>query len=121
MLVQYIPFIILFFVAVVFAGGAILLSRILGPKSPNAKKYLPYESGMDAIGDTDGRFRIKFYLVAILFILFDIEIIFLYPWTVVYLSSGAAKLFLLGEMIAFLAILIVGYVYIWRKGALDWE
>ena len=88
---------------------------------PNPKKQESYESGMVPIGTTRGRFQIRFYLVAMLFILFDIEIIFLYPWAVIFLSSGSAKLFLFFEMISFLGVLVVGYIYIWRKGALDWD
>lgn len=121
MLVQYIPFVILLIVAVIFAGGAITLSRLLGPKRPNQTKLQPYESGMVPIGSTAGRFPIKFYLVALLFILFDIEIIFLYPWAVILMSSGASKVFLFFEVLAFLGVLIVGYIYVWKKGAIDWE
>ena len=76
---------------------------------------------MVTIGTTKGRFQVRFYLVAMLFILFDIEIVFLYPWAVIYLTAGAAKLFLLLEMAVFLSVLFIGYIYIWRKGALDWE
>ena len=121
MLVQYLPFLILFIVAVAFSGGAILLSRLLGPKRPNPVKLAPYESGMVPIGGTRRPFHIRYYLVAMLFILFDIEIIFLYPWAVIYLTARAARLFLLLEMIVFLGVLMLGYIYIWRKGALDWE
>jgi NADH-quinone oxidoreductase subunit A len=121
LLVQYLPFLILFIIAILFAGGAIALSRLFGPKRPSPRKLAPYESGMEPIGGTRGRFQIRFYLVAMLFILFDIEIIFLYPWAVIFLSSGAAKLFLFFEMLSFLFVLAVGYVYIWRKGALDWN
>ena len=121
MLVQYLPFLILFIVAAGFAAILMALSRFVGPKNPNPKKLAPYESGMLPIGGTKGRFPIRFYLVALIFILFDIEIIFLYPWAVVFLSAGASKSFLFFEMLAFLGVLIVGYIYIWRKGALDWE
>jgi len=121
LLVQYIPFVILFIIAAGFAGVAIFLSRLLGPKRPTSKKLEPYESGMVTIGTTKGRFQVRFYLVAMLFILFDIEIVFLYPWAVIYLTAGAAKLFLLLEMAVFLSVLFIGYIYIWRKGALDWE
>lgn len=121
MLQQYIPFMMLFIVAGVFTGGALLLARFLGPRRPTKKKEEPYESGMVPIGGTRGRFPIRFYLVAMLFILFDIEIIFLYPWAVIFLASGKDKLFLFFELLAFLVVLGVGYIYIWRKGALDWE
>jgi len=118
---DYLPILILFAVAAGFAVGAIALSFVLGPRRPNAQKLEPYECGMSPIGNTRGRFPIRFYLVAMLFILFDIEIIFLYPWAVLYLQPGANRLFLLGEIVVFIAILVIGYVYVWRKGALDWE
>ena len=121
MLVQYLPFLILFVITIVFAGGAIALSIIFGPKRPSERKLAPYESGMEPIGGTRGRFQIRFYLVAMLFILFDIEIIFLYPWAVIFLAAGASRVFLFFEMLAFLVVLAVGYIYIWRKGALEWE
>lgn len=121
MLLQYIPFIILLVVAVGFAGILIFLSTVLGPKRPSVRKSEPYESGMIPIGGTRERFGIRYYLVAMLFILFDIEIIFLYPWAVTLLSAGAAKLYLFFEMISFLVVLIIGYIYIWRKGGLDWQ
>ncbi len=121
MLIQYIPFVILFVVAVGFATISLVLSHVLGPQRPNPDKLAPYESGMAPIGGTRGRFPIRYYLVAMLFILFDIEIIFLYPWAVIYLSNSGARGFLFAEIIAFVAVLAVGYVYVWRKGALDWE
>lgn len=121
MLIQYLPFLILFVIAAAFAGGAVVISKVLGPHRPSERKLAPYESGMLPIGGTRGRFPIRFYLVALLFILFDIEIIFLYPWAVVFTSSGGARLFLFLEVISFLVVLVVGYIYIWRKGALDWE
>jgi NADH-quinone oxidoreductase subunit A len=119
-IVQYIPFVILFIVAVAFSGGALLISR-LGPHNPNPKKQEPYESGMVPIGTTHGRFPIRFYLVALLFILFDIEIIFLYPWAVILMKEPTARLFLFFEVLAFIGVLAVGYIYIWRKGAIDWD
>ncbi|MEN6371049.1 MAG: NADH-quinone oxidoreductase subunit A [Armatimonadota bacterium] len=119
MLIQYIPFIILFIIAAGFAGVSILLSRLLGPKHPSADKLEPYESGMVPIGTTKSRFQIRFYLVAMFFILFDIEIVFLYPWAVIFLTAGAAKVFLFFEMLVFLGVLVIGYIYIWKKGALD--
>lgn len=121
MLVQYIPFVILLAIAVIFTGVAITLSRHLGRQNPNPKKLQPYESGMVPIGTTMGRFPIKFYLVSLLFILFDIEIIFLYPWAVILMAEHTARIFLFFEVLAFLGVLIVGYIYIWRKGAIDWE
>jgi NADH-quinone oxidoreductase subunit A len=121
MLVQYLPFLILFIVAAGFALASLVLSRVFGPQRPNPDKLAPYESGMAPIGGTRGRFPIRYYLIALLFILFDIEIIFLYPWAVIYLSERGARGFLFAEIGAFIFVLAVGYVYLWRKGALDWE
>jgi len=118
---EYLPVLILFILAAAFAFGAIALSFILGPKRPNPQKLEPYECGMAPLGTTRERFPIRFYLVAMLFILFDIEIIFLYPWAVLFLRSGGARQFFLAEMAVFIAILIVGYIYVWRKGALEWD
>jgi NADH-quinone oxidoreductase subunit A len=96
----------------------VFLSRILGPRRPTKRKLEPYESGMTPIGPAMRRLPIKFYLVAVLFILFDIEIVFLLPFAVVARQLG---LFALIEMAVFIVILLIGYVYAWRKGALEWE
>ena len=96
----------------------VFLSRILGPRRPTKRKLEPYESGMTPIGPAMRRLPIKFYLVAVLFILFDIEIVFLLPFAVVARQLG---LFALIEMAIFIVILLIGYVYAWRKGALEWE
>lgn len=95
-----------------------MMSRLLGPFRPNPRKLMPYESGMDPIGPAVRRMPVKFYLVAVLFILFDIEVIFLLPWAVIMRRMG---LFGLIEMAIFIFILLAGYAYAWRKGALQWE
>ena len=82
---------------------------------------MPYESGVDPVGETRIRFSIRFFLIALLFIIFDIEIIFLYPWAVVFRSFLSAGPFIFFEMVVFLAILVFGFVYVWRNGALEWE
>ena len=104
--------------AAAFAFGALGLSHFLGPRRPTPAKLEPYECGMRPIGSARQRVPVRFYLIAMLFILFDIEIVFLYPWAVVLDRLG---LFGLIEMAVFVAILVIGYVYVWRKGALDWE
>ena len=99
-------------------------SAILGPKHPTKYKNEAYECGMTPVGSARERFPIKFYLIAMLFIIFDIETIFMYPWAVVFTKvykDQASKLFLLGEMGIFVAILLVGYFYIWGRGAFDWD
>jgi len=96
----------------------LIISRILGPYRPTARKMEPYESGMTPIGPGMRRLPVKFYLVAVLFILFDIEVVFFLPFAVVARQLG---LFALVEMGVFMAILLIGYVYAWRKGAFEWE
>lgn len=121
----------IFFLVLIAIGLGLLLtnlSRWLGPLRPEAEnKLVPYESGMDPIGTAHERFSVKFYLVAMLFILFDIEVVFMYPWAVQYsqlLNSGAGGAFTLFpflEMLVFILILFVGYIYVYKKGGLNWE
>lgn len=121
MLGGYIPIMVMMIAAAVIAGGMVGASYLLGPKKPNKYKQASYECGMTPVGSARERFPIKFYLIAMLFIIFDIETIFLYPWAVIFRGSGASKVFLLVEMGVFLAILFIGYFYILGKGALDWD
>jgi NADH-quinone oxidoreductase subunit A len=101
-----------------FAGGNILLStNLVGPSKPTPEKSAPYECGMPPVGDARERQSVKFYLVAMIFLLFDIEIAFLYPWALAFRSLGWAGFF---QIVTFFGILFVGYVYVWRKGVLDW-
>jgi NADH-quinone oxidoreductase subunit A len=118
MLEQYLP--ILLFVAVGLVLGAVLLGvgSLVSPNRPDPEKLSPYECGFEAFEDARMKFDVRYYLVAILFILFDLEIAFLFPWAVVLPDIG---LFGFGAMMIFLAILVVGFVYEWKKGALEWE
>jgi NADH-quinone oxidoreductase subunit A len=118
MLTEYFP--ILLFVIVGLAIGCVLLlvGTILSPNKPNPQKLSPYECGFEAFEDARMRFDVRYYLVAILFILFDLEIAFLFPWAVVLKEVGV---FAFWSMMIFLAILVVGFAYEWKKGALDWE
>lgn len=118
MLDEYIPIAILFLASTALGFVAILGGVILGPRRKNPRKSMPYESGLVPFGQAQRRFPIQFYLVAVLFILFDVEIIFFYPWAVMFRALG---LFGFIEMLVFIAILLVGYVYVWKKGALEWE
>ena len=119
MLVQdYLPLAILVALSVIVSIIVIFASRVLGPHRPTPKKTAPYESGMAPIGPAVRRLPVRFYLVAVVFILFDIEVIFILPWAVIFRKLG---LFGLIEMGIFVTILLVGYVYLWRKGALEWE
>jgi NADH-quinone oxidoreductase subunit A len=122
MLNSYIPIAVMMAVAAVLAIGMVTASAVLGPRHPTKYKNSPYECGMTPVGSARERFPIKFYLIAMLFIIFDIETIFLYPWAVTFIHQARAfRLFLLAEMGLFVAILFVGYGYIWKKGALDWD
>jgi NADH-quinone oxidoreductase subunit A len=115
---EYLPVLMFIIVAFLFAGGTIAMSTFIVPRRRSAAKDMAYECGVDPVGNARGRFTIKFYLVAVLFILFDIEAVFLYPWAVAFKQLG---LYGLIEMLIFIAILFVGYVYLLRKKALDWD
>jgi len=114
---RYLPLLIHFIVAGLLASAIVLLSWIIGQRKPNRAKMSPYECGMTPIGDARERFSVKFYMVAMLFILFDVEAVFLYPWAVILKDL---KMFGFWEMMVYVGIVLVGYVYIWKKGVLDW-
>jgi NADH-quinone oxidoreductase subunit A len=118
MLADYLPILVMFLVALFIAVFVIVVSGLLGPKRPTRRKVMPYESGMEPIGPAQRRFPIKFNLVAMVFILFDIEVIFFFPYALIYKRLG---IFGLIEMGVFLLILLAGFIYIWKRGALRWE
>ena len=118
MLREYTPLLFMIGLAVVSAIAMIALSHLLQPRRPTDVKGMPYESGMTPLGGTRDRFSVKFYLVAMLFIVFDIEVVFMIPWAVAFRDLG---LFGLVEMLLFVLILLVGFVYVWKRGALEWE
>ena len=118
---DYIPVLILMLVGLALGGVILAVSYLLGPKMPNRKKNTPFECGVPPVGDARHRFSVRFYLVAILFLLFDVEAIFFFPWAVVYKKYLSINSFILIEMAVFVAILLVGYFYALRKGALEWE
>src|ERR1035441_381150 len=113
----YFPVLVQALVAMALAAGLLTASYALGKRVRNKIKDMPYESGITPTGDARHRFSVKFYLVAMLFILFDIEAIFLYPWVVVYREL---KMFAFVEMLVFAILILSGFFYIWKKGALDW-
>lgn len=117
-MLEYIAIGLMIVLATLVALIAIGLGELFGPKKKSEAKSMPYESGMNPYGEGTRRMPIRFYLVAVLFILFDIEVVFFLPWAVVFRQLG---LFGLIEMIVFIVILLVGYVYAWKKGALEWE
>jgi NADH-quinone oxidoreductase subunit A len=118
MLDPFVPILVLFLVAVFIAVFVIIVSRYLGPQNPTRRKLMPYESGMEPIGPAQRRFPIKFNLVAMLFILFDIEVLFLFPYALVYKDLGVPGLIAMG---LFFTVLVVGLIYEWKRGALKWE
>src|SRR5437660_9306087 len=115
---RYLPLLIHFLLAGALACAIVLLSWLIGYRRPTRAKLSPYECGMIPTGDARQRFSVKFYLVGMLFILFDIEAIFLYPWVVVFREL---KMFAFVEMLVFVIFILSGFFYIWKKGALDWS
>ena len=118
MLENYFPILLFILVGLVIGLGPLILGKILSPHKPDAEKNSPYECGFEAFEDARMKFDVRYYLVAILFILFDLEIAFLFPWAVVIQEIGMAGFL---AMMLFLFVLVVGFVYEWKKGALEWD
>jgi len=117
-LTRYFPILMFIFVALVFGGAVLLLSYLVQPKYPELEKLSTYECGSEPFSDARMPFPVRYYIFAMLFVIFDIEVIFLYPWAVVF-----TKIELIGliEMLVFIGLFLVAYVYAWRKGALEWD
>ena len=126
-LATYFPIFLYLLVIIAFVIGTLIAAHVIGPHRRTAVKLMPYESGMDPIGDARGQFDVKFYLIAILFIVFDVELLFLYPWTVIAyrkepsLLPGDLPRVVFWEVLVFLATLVIAYVYAWRKGVFRWR
>jgi len=124
---EYIPILIVFIFVAGFAVTNIVLSHVVGKRKNTRAKLMPYECGMDPVGSAHQRFSVKFYLIAMLFILFDIEAVFLLPWAVVFKTMTRAltlygqRSFVFFEMMIFIAVLLVGYIYVWKKGLFEWN
>lgn len=118
---EYIPVLLLIGVGLIIGGAALGLSYVLGPRIANRRKDQPFECGVPAVGDAQQRFSVRFYLVAILFLLFDVEAVFFYPFAVVYKKYLSINQFLLLEMGFFVGVLLLGYFYVLKRGALDWD
>jgi NADH-quinone oxidoreductase subunit A len=118
MLKEYLQILILMVIVFGFAGVTLLLSALLGQKKKSDTKLMPYECGIDPVGTARQRFSIKFYITTMIFILFDIEALYLYPWAVIYRRLGV---FGLVEMGFFILVLLVGFIYVWKKGAFEWD
>jgi len=119
---RYLPLLIHFLLAGAVAGAIVLLSWLIGQRKPTRAKLSPYECGMTPVGDARERFSVKFYMVAMLFILFDVEAVFLYPWAIILkdLKAMGQAMFGVVEMFVYIGIVLVGFWYIWKKGVLDW-
>lgn len=114
----YIPILVFLVIATVIAVAMLVIPRVIAPMRPYGEKQSAYECGFEAFDDARGRFDIRFYLVAILFVVFDLEVAFLFPWAVAFDSIGLFGFF---SMMLFLGVLVVGFIYEWKKGALEWE
>ncbi|GAB5390102.1 MAG: NADH-quinone oxidoreductase subunit A [Alphaproteobacteria bacterium] len=123
LLAEYLPILIFLGVAIVVAGAAVGLSFVVGDQNPDPEKVSAYECGFEAFDDARGKFDVRFYLVAILFIIFDLEIAFLFPWAVTLgnFADHGEMLFAFWSMVVFLGVLTVGFIYEWKQGALEWE
>jgi NADH-quinone oxidoreductase subunit A len=115
---SYLPILILMLAGVAFAVGSLLVGSLVRPSRPYHAKLTPYESGAPTFSDARAKFPMRYYIIAMLFVIFDIETVFLYPWAIIFNQLG---LFGLVEMLMFIAILLVGYFYAWKKGALEWD
>ena len=118
MLGNYLPILIFMFITLLMGSVFIVLGKLLGPSRPDAEKNSPYECGFEAFEDSRMKFDVRYYLVAILFIIFDLEIAFLFPWAIVLDQIGTFGLVAMG---VFLGVLVIGFIYEWKKGALEWE
>ena len=118
MLGEYLPILLFLAVATGIGVALIVIGNVLGPKRPSAEKLSPYECGFPAFEDARMQFDVRYYLIAILFIAFDLEIAFVFPWAVIFRQLGIVGLV---EMGIFLGLLVLGFVYVWKKGALEWE
>jgi NADH-quinone oxidoreductase subunit A len=118
MLGEYLPILLFLAVSTVVGVALLVLGNLLGPQRPESDKLSPYECGFEAFEDAHMQFDVRYYLIAILFIAFDLEIAFVFPWAVIFRSLGMVGLI---EMGIFLGLLVLGFVYVWKKGALEWE
>jgi NADH-quinone oxidoreductase subunit A len=114
---QYIPIFIFLAVAAAFPVVTLMAAKLVRPDAPYKEKLMPYECGIDPVSDARGRYTVRFYIIAILFLIFDVETVFLFPWAVRYQTLGFYGFV---EMLVFLALLVIGYIWVWKKGALEW-
>jgi NADH-quinone oxidoreductase subunit A len=118
LLLEYLPILIFIAIALVISAGLVVVPNLIAPKKPDPEKLSAYECGFEAFGDARMKFDVRYYLVSILFIIFDLEVAFLFPWAI---TLGGTGLFAFWSMMVFLAVLTIGFIYEWKKGALEWE
>jgi NADH-quinone oxidoreductase subunit A len=118
LLLEYLPILIFIAIALVITAGLVVVPVIIAPKKPDPEKLSAYECGFNAFGDARMKFDVRFYLVSILFIIFDLEVAFLFPWAI---TLGVTGVFAFWSMMVFLGVLTIGFIYEWKKGALEWE
>jgi NADH-quinone oxidoreductase subunit A len=124
MLANYFPVLMFMLVGVAFGCAPLMIGKLLGPNRPDSEKLSPFECGFEPFEDARMKFDVRYYLIAILFILFDLEIAFLFPWATIFkeiVATESIRMFGFIEMLVFIGILAIGYAYAWAKGALDWE
>ena len=121
MISDYLPILFVFLLAAGFALASLGLTHVIGPRIKTRVKLSVYESGVDPVGPTHSRLNVRYFLIGLVFIIFDLEVVFLFPWAVIFRGQAAQGAFILYEMLFFLVILLVGYIYIWRKGVFEWE
>ena len=121
LLLEYLPILIFIGLAAVLGSVLIVVPLVVAPSKPDPEKLSAYECGFPAFGDARTKFDVRFYLVAILFIIFDLEVAFLFPWAITLTNMGGAGVFAFWSMMVFLGVLTVGFIYEWKKGALEWE
>jgi NADH-quinone oxidoreductase subunit A len=121
LLLEYLPILLFIGLAAVMGGALIVLPLLVAPSKPDPEKLSAYECGFPAFGDARMKFDVRFYLVSLLFIIFDLEVAFLFPWAITLTDMGAAGTFAFWSMMVFLGVLTVGFIYEWKKGALEWE
>lgn len=115
---EYLPILIMMIIATAFGAGTLLAGALVRIRRPYRDKLLPYESGKPPVGEPQEKFNVRFYIIAMIFVVFDVEIVFLYPWALVYRKLG---LFALIETLLFILILLIGYIYAWKKDSFEWE
>lgn len=121
MINDYLPILFVFVLAAGFALAMLGLTHIIGPKNSTKVKLSSYESGVDPTQENHSRLNVRYFIIGLVFIIFDLEIVFMYPWAVIFKEQASEGAFIFFEMVVFLAILLVGYAYVWRKGVFEWE